>query len=137
LPCATDAAFQFHKGTNEAPTAIVPGEYLGSLQLRGYNGTTYQFNSGLLAKFEDDADLTDAYPKSTLSLVVGSGAENPTIATLSSQGVFSAPVLQPGVYANAAARDAAITSPSAGMMIFVTDVVKFQGYTGTAWVDLH
>ena len=50
--------------------------------------------------------------------------------------------LRPGIYADATARDAAITSPAAGMMVFVTDGdgsgnPKFQGYTGSAWVDFH
>ena len=56
--------------------------------------------------------------------------------------VQSSKWLRPGVYADAAARDAAITSPQAGMMVFVTDGdgsgnPKFQGYTGSAWVDFH
>ena len=45
--------------------------------------------------------------------------------------------IKPGVYADAAARDAAITSPVAGMIVFVTDVTQFQGYTGSAWVALN
>ena len=40
-------------------------------------------------------------------------------------------------FADDAARDAAITSPVAGMMIFNTTGTKFQGYTGSAWVDLN
>ena len=40
-------------------------------------------------------------------------------------------------YADNAARDAAITSPARGMMIFKIDSSKFQGYTGASWVDLH
>jgi hypothetical protein len=49
---------------------------------------------------------------------------------------FSGPIT-PGVYADAAARDAAITAPTAGMMVFVTDVAKFQGYDGTSWANLN
>ena len=45
--------------------------------------------------------------------------------------------IQPGVYADNAARDAAITTPTAGMMVFNTTGTKFQGYTGSAWVDLN
>ena len=45
--------------------------------------------------------------------------------------------IQPGVYADNTARDAAITSPVAGMMVFNTTGTKFQGYTGSAWVDLN
>jgi len=48
--------------------------------------------------------------------------------------------MMPGVYANASARDTAIPSPVAGMMIYVTDVAKFQGNTDgttTGWVNLN
>ena len=48
--------------------------------------------------------------------------------------------MMPGVYADASARDTAIPSPVAGMMIYVTDVAKFQGNTdGTTsgWVNLN
>jgi hypothetical protein len=45
--------------------------------------------------------------------------------------------IQPGVYADNAARDAAIPTPTAGMMVFNTTGTKFQGYTGSAWVDLN
>ena len=58
-------------------------------------------------------------------------------ATLDNVGVFQSPVLQPGVYADDSARDAAVTAPAAGMIIFNTTNTKFQGYTGSAWVDLN
>jgi hypothetical protein len=45
--------------------------------------------------------------------------------------------MSPAVYANNTARDAAITTPTAGMMVFNTTGTKFQGYTGSAWVDLN
>ena len=45
--------------------------------------------------------------------------------------------IKPAVYADDAARDAAIPSPVAGMMIFNTTGTKFQGYTGAAWADLN
>lgn len=62
---------------------------------------------------------------------LGVGTYTPT-ATLDVRGA-----IKPGVYADDAARDAAITSPVAGMMIFNTTGTKFQGYTGAAWVDLN
>jgi len=45
-------------------------------------------------------------------------------------------------YATAAARDAAIASPIAGIMVFVVDGdgagnPQFHGYTGAAWVSLN
>jgi len=54
---------------------------------------------------------------------------------------FDGPI-SPGVYANDAARDSAVPSPTAGMIIFnqrddSTGVPQFQGYDGSVWVDLH
>ena len=50
--------------------------------------------------------------------------------------------IQPGTFANTAARDSAFPSPAAGMIVFVTDGdgsgnPKFQGYTGSAWVNFN
>ena len=45
--------------------------------------------------------------------------------------------ITPGVYADTAARDAAIAAPTAGMMVFVTALSQFQGYDGSAWVALN
>ena len=45
--------------------------------------------------------------------------------------------LKLAVYADATARNTAITSPTAGMIVFNTTGTKFQGYTGAAWVDLN
>jgi len=49
--------------------------------------------------------------------------------------------IKPGVYADVAARDAAITAPVAGMMVFLTDdgtgAARFQGYDGASWVNLN
>ena len=63
-------------------------------------------------------------------------------ARLSREVGFTAPVITPGTYADATARDAAITTPVAGMMVFLTDGdgagnPKFQGYDGSAWVNLN
>ena len=49
--------------------------------------------------------------------------------------------LQLQVYATTGARDADITSPAAGMIVFVTDGdgggnPQFQGYNGTTWTSL-
>ena len=41
------------------------------------------------------------------------------------------------VYATTVARDAAITSPTAGMQVFVTAGTTFYGYTGATWVALN
>ena len=62
------------------------------------------------------------------------------IQTLSNKSFAGGLQLQ--VYATTTARDAGITSPAAGMIVFVTDGdgggnPQFQGYNGTAWISLN
>jgi hypothetical protein len=48
--------------------------------------------------------------------------------------------IQPGVYADATARDTALTAPTAGQMVYITDIAKFQGNTDgtiTGWTNLN
>tara|TARA_B110000977_G_scaffold87472_1_gene116343 strand:+ start:420 stop:1628 length:1209 start_codon:yes stop_codon:yes gene_type:complete len=54
--------------------------------------------------------------------------------------IIATGTIQPGVYADAAARDAALTAPTAGQMVYITDVAKFQGNTDgtiTGWANLN
>jgi hypothetical protein len=128
------------KGTLATPTTTAAGDRLGGLAIQGFTGSTYKTAGAVIASWEAGAVISDTFPKSNVSLVAyggGSSTGDIRVATFDSQGVFAAPVLKPGVYATTAARDAAITAPAAGMMIFLTVGTKFQGYTGAAWVDLN
>ena len=62
---------------------------------------------------------------------VGIGTATPS-AKLDVQG----PIM-PGVYADPTARDAAIPSPVAGMMVYITSTNKHQGYNGSTWNDFY
>ena len=57
--------------------------------------------------------------------------------TATSVAIGNTGYLQLPVYANDAARNSAIPSPAAGMVVFNTTLTKFQGYTGGAWVDFN
>lgn len=61
----------------------------------------------------------------------GMGTLTPN-ATLDVQGA-----IMPGVYADTTARDAAIPTPVAGMMVYLTSTNKHQGYNGTSWNDFY
>jgi hypothetical protein len=79
------------------------------------------------------ADKFIAMDEGNLSI----GGFTPT-ARLDVRGdIKAASSISPGVYADDTARDTAIPVPAAGMMIFNTTGTKFQGYTGSAWVDLN
>ena len=133
------------QGTFTSPTALGAGDMCGVLLFGGYvnlgsQGITQLSDlTAIRSVVTDPGDIVSNYAKGKLQFLVAN-QDNPAIskvAEFNDVGVFSAPVLQPGVYANNAARDAAITAPSAGMIVFNTTGTKFQGYTGAAWVDLN
>ncbi len=68
---------------------------------------------------------------------IGSANVRPLGAYIGTAGVISSGPLTLPTFADNTARDAAITQPAAGMIIFNTTGTKFQGYTGSAWVDLN
>lgn len=75
-----------------------------------------------------------------IATAINSKAGNAEDETITGDWTFSGDVIFSGseripVYANATARDAAITSPVNGMQVYNTADGKFQDYTGGAWVD--
>ena len=125
-----------------------------------FTGTTAEFNTAL-----SDGDFatlagTETLTNKTLTspTITGTGAIAGTFTgnvtgnvdgivggTTPAAGSFTtvslSDALQLAVFADATARDAAITSPAAGMLCFLTDngsgAEKAQVYAGSAWVDLH
>ncbi len=128
------------RGSVEAPTAILAGDVVGGFKISAYDAVSGEGKvSGLLyTSIAADGDVTEDFPKSSATLLVGAGAGTYNSYMFGEEGTFKSPgAITPGIYADASARDTAITAPTAGMMVFVTDVTKFQGYTGSAWVDLN
>jgi hypothetical protein len=81
-------------------------------------------------------------------LAIGKATANAKLDVVGN--IIASGSIQPGVYADAAARDTALTSPTEGMLVFLQDTQKFVGYvsdTGLAgggasnstagWVDLY
>jgi len=149
---ATSAgAFEYKVEGNNNTTAlsIITNKTGGNLTGTSYSGKLffgYDDDSGsaitsavlggedaiyLVTAADGDFSAEASYLTFNESGSLGIGTYTPT-ATLDVRGA-----IKPGVYADNAARDAAITSPVAGMMVFNTTGTKFQGYTGSAWVDLN
>ena len=128
------------KGTLATPQSVAAGDVIGGWKITGYDSISADGKVAALwvSAFASDAVVTDAYPKSTGQLLVSKGGNSYNQFMFGSEGEFKAPgAITPGVFADAAARDAGITTPTAGMMVFVTDVAKFQGYAGGAWANLN
>jgi len=128
------------KGTFLTPESVAPGDIVGGWKISGYDAAAGIGKSTtiLAARLMADAVITDTSPNSLTSMLVSGGGTNTSSFDFYGSGQFKSPgAITPGVYADAAARDAAITTPTAGMMVFVTDIAKFQGYDGSAWVNLN
>ena len=127
----------YYNGTVDARSPITAGNNVGAIAIKGWNGSDFSGAGTLAAAFEAGANILDLAPKSSVFLLSNAGGSSYKTATLDSTGTFSADVFKTGVYANTGARDAAIASPQAGMIIFLTSTLKFQGYTGSGWADLN
>ena len=127
-----------HNGSASVPENTNSGQLLTALSFSGYYNNEYKIAGGMGVFWEDNADLTVVRPKSKVVFGTNAGfLDDTNAAVFDSAGIFSAPSLRPGVYATTAERDTAFATPVAGQMVFIVDIAKFQGFTGTEWVNLN
>lgn len=125
------------RGSKTAPAVVQAADNLAAWQALGYNGSSYR-PAGGLAVTAIGAPAANYVPSQVGmytattdgSSVIQFKVDNTGTSTFTGAAKLA-------VYADNTARDAAITSPAAGMMVFNTTNTKFQGYTGSAWVDLN
>jgi hypothetical protein len=154
----TRATLRRSRGTFLSQTAVQNGDTVVRLMWGGYDGSTYRdtasIEGNVAAAVSSGIVPIDLTFKTQTALgVINTAAKITidqkfqvnTIETLSGESVnFDSAVRLP-VFADPTARDAAITSPAAGMMVFVTDSTgaggpaRFQGYVDgiSGWVDLN
>lgn len=145
--------FNAARGSLLSPTVVQNLDTLGTISAYGYNGADYVL-SALIIVAVDDTSITTSSTEIKTVIGIGQASEliNDTGKFLKVDSVGHTTVpsiettgyLQSAVYADPTARDAAITAPASGMMVFLTDSTgsggapKFQGYiSGTGWVDLN
>ena len=131
------------------------GNVPGKIRFVTNNGTSFAVRSEIDADGIFKADTIQAFSTASIqfnSLISGDlsgsvfGDDSTRILDgtnnrLTARSVQATQYFQPPVYANAALRNAAITAPSPGMMVFVTNngsnQQKLQVYTtGGGWIDL-
>ena len=125
------------RGTKAAPTAVQTGDGLGSFLITGHNGVGYRGAGGMRVVAAGSPQAARIPGEVQLFTVTTGGLPDPVITFGIEKNTSFAGAVKPGVYADATARDAAITGPELGMMIFNVGLDKFQGYTSTGWVDLN
>lgn len=156
---AAGNVYETSRGTIEIPTALTPGDAITVNAVLGHDGSEYVASSIIRQSVDINATVSEgSVPGRIELLTIADGSfgsvkglvvdsrgfvsinrgNNIATAELDVAGSVKASVsLIPGVYADSVARDTAIPAPTAGMIVFVTDVTKFQGYNGTAWTDLN
>lgn len=125
------------RGNKTTPAAVQAADNLGAFQALGYNGSAYR-NAGGLAITAIGAPEANYIP-SQIALYTSASNGTPEVqfkVDNTGTSTFTG-AAKLAVYADNTARDAAVTSPTAGMLVFNTTNTKFQGYTGSAWVDLN
>jgi hypothetical protein len=135
---------QGYRGTIAAPLPVQTGDLLGSFTVDGYEG---DLDGNTAAKIVitgtiDTATGTNPLPGKMLFTVHDFDGNYSTFGSLNSRGVFENPIFKATPFANTTARDLAIPTPEAGMVIFnenddLPGNAKLQCYNGTTWVDLH
>lgn len=137
------------RGTVLAPEAVLPGDELGGLLFKGYTNATTSAIAGTIGFFVDpDAVIAGGdFVKSKMFLAAATdtGQEVTDALLLDSAGLASSNAfiankyMQLPVYADDAARSAAIPTPAQGMMVFMSSgtapAVSNRPviYNGTEW----
>jgi hypothetical protein len=124
------------RGTIISPAAVQTNDTLGLTTYTGWTGSAFTQAAHIRVNAIGSI-AAGVLPSSMTMQVNNSAGVVGDVLTLSSTSVkCMSPLLVP-TYATPVARDAAITSPTAGMIIFLTSTTKFQGYTGGFWADLN
>lgn len=125
------------RGTVAAPTDVQVGDFIGAYVTTGLDNTAQNPKIGLATQIDA---VTGTAPLPAKFVVLGENFDGNIVPqfAVDSRGVASATgAFQNPVYADDAARDAAIPTPAAGMTVFNTTNTKLQVYTGSAWVDCN
>jgi len=129
--------FQFSRsrGTTAIPLVVNNGDDIVDIAFSAYDGANFQVRAAIAAVV--DGAVSAGVVPTKIDFLTGTTATGVAVSIGSNRQTTFNGAVKLAVYANDTARDAAITAPTAGMMVFNTTGTKFQGYTGAAWVDLN
>jgi hypothetical protein len=131
-------SFYGSRGTTTAPITVNNSDAFSAMFFLAHNGTDYVGSTAMFAVADGVPNSANDSVPGKLVIATANGTDDIFSAnkqmSFDSKGVLAAPVMQTGLYADNTARDAAITSPTAGMIIL--NGSTFQGYNGSAWVTL-
>lgn len=125
-------------GTWENKSALLPHEPVLAFTGEGYDGSGWRMGGGFGIYLADEPVNQQAY-KTFFAIGLSDGVNHSSEdenrgLIYDSTGKLKVPFMQLGE-TTFSQRDS--MTPLAGTMIFNTSSKKFQGYTGSEWVDLH
>lgn len=139
------------RGSYSSPVSVVNGDSIYRIGFGAHDGTAFR-DVAFIKGTVDDVVSTGVVPVGiTIQTTNSSGTTRDAlkitkdqelkinkIETLNTESVNFQSALKLASFADTITRDAAITTPSAGMLIYLTSTNKFQGYvTSVGWVDLN
>ena len=129
--------FQFSRsrGTTATPLVVTSGDDIVDISFSAYDGANFQVRAAIAATV--DGAVSAGVVPTKIDFLTGTTTTGVAVSIGSNKQTTFNGAVKLVVYADNAARDTAITAPTAGMMVFNTTGTKFQGYTGAAWVDLN
>ena len=122
------------RGTLSSPIATNVGDLLTGISFKGYDSGAYN-SKAIISGRIDSRTGTEAYPGSISFVVKNFDGVYTNVASMNSRGVLKGLVLSCSQVADNAARLVLVPTPAAGMIIL--NGSTFQGYNGTAWVNLN
>lgn len=136
----SSSLFSFYgsRGTTTVPTTVNSGDAFSAMFFLGHNGTDYVGSTAMFAVADGVPNSANDSVPGKIVIATANGTDDIFTSnkqmSFDSKGVLVAPVMQTGLYADNTARDAAIVTPVAGMIIL--NGSTFQGYNGSTWVTL-
>ena len=133
---AAGVNFAKSRGGVLSPVPVQNNDVLGQLGWLGWTGSA--FTPAASIRVNAIGTISSGVLPTSLSISVNNSAGAITeVITASATSVnCNVPLIVP-IYATTTTRDAAITAPTPGMIIFLTATTKFQGYAGGTWADLN
>lgn len=130
-----------HKGYLDAPQPVAGNDGLAVFGANGYDGINTKLGGafGIYVDSTKPHNQDNPYIPSKFGISLSDGNKIPSFTdenrlVFGSDGVLEVPIFK-AQGTTFAQRDGMVAEP--GMIIFNVNSFKFQGFTGTEWVDLH
>lgn len=129
------------RGSAEIKAAVQSTDFISGFEPLAYNGNSF-VPAGLIGFVQDGTAFNSSSSgiptELNIALADTAGLNFDNALNFNNKGVLTAPVMRTTGYADSAARDAAITSPVGGMIVYLQDSGVFCGYNAfsSTWVVL-